>query len=298
MMMTLVMLAGCSDCQEPVLDRMEESLRSDPVRSGKVGTLQALEVSQEARKIAEDVAIRAEGPCDIGWTVDESFSMTFELEIEVRRGNWRRRWEERGQWTQDDRGRWEITGEADFQDGDHSAGQRRYHVFSDEQGFWERLGPDSMARHQSRSIEARWRQEFGGRFSELMNLISTGWQRAGEQSWVPGEQPATCGPRSAGTALSWRPILSARGQRRQARIELYQGEGEKRCRRIQADYRLEGGGQLSVELSECVGANSTALHREMVKEVVEVERSRQDAVVARQLQEWIEEGIVEIVERN
>lgn len=297
-----LILSGCTGCIDSLLDRVEDSLRQDTNRPGKVGTLRALEVGQSARHVAEEIALRLEGPCDVGWTFDGPFSVNFEVHVEVQRGRWIRHWREEGSWQQDAQGRWQIVIDAQFQDGDYLEGQRHYAVFADEDGFWEWLGPELVARHRARGpVERRWRLEFGGRFSGLMALASTGWEEAGDGRWVPGETFRHCSPVDDPEAASWRPLLEARSELQRASItnEWTDDESsEHRCRSLESRYGLQDGGVMDVTFSECVGAPPEELTRPEASELVDVPSHREPglAPVARELEKWIAEGMLEVTD--
>ncbi len=300
--------SGCSGCEDQVLDTAEQWLREDPDRPGKVGTLKALQVSQTARSVADWRLRRGDAPCDIGWSLNESFTVEFELQVDVDHRNWSRQWRENGTWQRDRDGRWEIDAGAEFESAAGLAGERLMRVYADDRGFWEWLGPDIAVRHAAdASARNHWRREYGGRFAELMTWVSPNWQRAGDdhddggQHWIPGGERRLCGPVGGQRERSsWKPLLDARASRVRAVISTdgeMRNEGEERaCRQLEATYRLAVGAQLEIRLRECHGPGPRQLSRREVQRVVHPRRGqhRQDAVD--RLQEWIDEGLAEDVQ--
>lgn len=299
LLLVLIALGGCSDCRESTLDSTEEWLREDPQRPGKVGVLVGLQVAQSARGVAEWRMRRGDDPCDIQWRLDEPFAVDFDLEIKVQRSSWGRRWSERGQWRRDEDNRWMIDSQVEFSGGDDLSGVREYRVYGDEDDFFEWLGPDLAARHSADSKAKRhWQREFGGRFSGLMTLVSAEWQQADDdghnERWVPGGRPRLCGPVDGTDQVpSWRPILNTRATRKRAFIH-----AEKRsddggaCRVLEASYRLERGGEMKIRLRECRGEAPQIVQPPQVGRIVDVDRDKSKSATRRQLQRWIEKGLV------
>ena len=301
--------AGCSGCEDPLLDRVEHWLRDNPDRPGKVGTLRALEVSQTARSVADWRLTRGDVPCDIGWSLDEPFQIDFELHIEVEHPGWTRRWEERGNWTRDRRGHWMIDAHAEFESAEGLRGERLYRVLVDDDGFWEWMGPDAVAHHKpDAKAAASWQGEYGGRFSGLMMLVSPTWQRADgdqdtEQAWIPGGEPRLCGPIGARDGrASWKPLLEARASRRRALIGAEKIPGaddsddKRQCRYLEAHYALSAGGGLDIYLRECHRSGPNRLDAVPIKRSIAVHRAGDGLAVTDQLQRWITEGIATDIE--
>ena len=300
----LLGIGGCSGCEERILDDAEDWLREDPDRPGKVGTLVALEVSQNARDVAERRMKQGDDPCDIGWRLDEPFSVRYDLEIDVDRRSRSLRWSETGSWRRDADGRWGIDAEVEFDGVGQMSGIRRTRVFSDAGGFWEWLGPQVAARYESgATAERHWHDEFGGRFSGLMTLVSSKWQRSSddeEERWVPGGQPRLCGPIDGrGEALSWRPLVRARTTLQHAHIRSEAGPddgstGRALCRVLEAVYEVASGGTMSLYFRECLGEAPAEIERPEMERHVEVRRDGSRVQMEGQLERWIEAGLVEV----
>ncbi len=294
-------LTGCGNCHDEMLDRVEQRLQDDPERSGKVGTYRALQVAQTARQTTDERARRGEGPCAIGWRLDESFQIDFDFEVTVEApdDDAGRKWSEEGRWRRDDDGRWEIEIDAEFVDGPEVEGQRRFRVFRDDEGFWEWLGPEVVARHGPKTaIERGWRREFGGRFAGLARLVSTTWQSddADASRWVPGGERLLCGPVDDAEAIEpWRPLFEARSSRRSAAISPETDDG-RNCRRLEASYDPGGDHSMIVDYRECLETGPKRLDRPDAKRVVDAERDRERLRVSRQLEQWLESGLVDAYE--
>ncbi len=282
---------GCSGCEERILDSAELWLRDDPGRPGKVGTLVGLEVGSTAREVASQVVGQGDGACQIGWRLDEPFSLHFEATIDVRRQGWQRRWEEVGIWRQDDDGRSMIDAEIAYSEGENIDGQRQLRVFFDNEGVWEWLGPDVVARYDfGAGVGDRWRQEYSGRFAGLVKM-SSGLEADNK----------SCGPGIAPHVDSWRPLLMARADEQSAILDGVVDEidgVEAPCRQFRGVYALDRGGEMTVVLRECLGSPPQEVLRPQVARVVDLERDRSRSEMIELLQSWIDAGLVESAEES
>jgi hypothetical protein len=280
---------GCSGCEERLLDSAELWLRDDPERPGKVGTLVGLEVGSTARDAASQMARQGEGACEIGWRLDEPFSLHFEATIEVTRQGWKRRWEEVGTWRQDEHGRSMIDVDVEYGEGENIDGRRQIRAFFDEQGFWEWLGPDVVARYdRGVGVGHRWREEYSGRFAGLVKM-SSGLKA----------ESRSCGPGMAPHVDSWRPILMAHADEESITLQSVADEIDGReasCRELRGTYALDRGGEMIVEMRECLGPPPQELRRPEVARVVEIERDRSRSEIIELLQSWVDANLVESVE--
>lgn len=300
--------AGCSGCQEDVLDRAEEWLRDDPQRPGKVGTLRALQVRQKAGSVAEAGRREMKGPCDIGWDMEEPFSVAFTLDIEVEGRDGEQQWYEEGRWRRGAQGRWGIEVEAEFREGDELEGQRKKKVFSDDDGFWEWLGPEVAISHDSKSQAERfWKKEFGSRFSALASLYSSGWERVDKREdkteiWRPGDEAYWCGPvEVSDNGEAWSALFDARTDSTDVEIALEwrspAGETEQRCRQIRAEHELGRDERMEVVFRECHRPGPQRLELPEVGRVVDAKRDRQRAHLQKVLKDWLEDGMAQPVEK-
>lgn len=289
----VLILSGCFS------ERLERRLRDEEGRRGKVGLLRALEVRQRAQAVAHTISLHAGGPCDIGWSADEPFTLIFELEIDVISHRWSRRWREQGRFEQDHLGQWRVEGLARFDDAGLAPDQsRRFEVFADDEGFWEVLGPEVMARYEAQgAAHDGWRSEFIGRFAGLLELIGPGWSPADEGQWVPGEERPNCGPGRVRDAGAWRAILGSRSARREADVHRKDKNGA-RCRHLNASYELRQGASLELSYLECLGPTPGRLKRPVVQEVIQVGGDDHRARLLKRVENWIEAGIVEASEAS
>lgn len=299
---TLLLLgaSACSGCQEEFLDRIEDPLRADPQRAGKVGTLRALEVVQQAHGVTLEVARQARGPCQIQWRPDEPFDVAFSLSLEVEEGRWTRSWREEGRFRQDDAGRWEISSVATFSEGGALPRRRETYVFRDDDGFYELLGPEAIAHYpEDEGAVARWWfREFTGRFASLVELLDvSGWKEREPGVWVPGAEIYRCEPSSAGEGATFRPLFAVRTEA--GREEILREEGDDgSCREIRARRQLRSGGALRITLRECLREAPEGLRRDDFRRVVEVERDRERAAVFRLYDQWVEAGLIDADETS
>jgi len=304
----LIVIAGCGDCTDRWVDDFENWARDNPERRGKVGTLRGLEVAQSAGEVAERRVRRGEGPCDIGWRLDEAFHLEFELEIDVEHPRRDRSWSERGAWKRDERGRWHLEVDVEFSDGVELRGQRAERLFSDDQGVWEWLGPEAVVRYEPESMAGTSREkEYGTRFSALMALHGEHWRQSsgGEpeswEHWRPGgRESRNCGPMvDSETFEGWDSLLSARSTDHSAQIsgglgDALDDEETGRCRRFRAEHRLRNGGRMDVEYRECLAESAPPrLQRPEVDEATEVERTGDRQRLMNQFEAWIDEGLID-----
>ena len=301
-------LTACSGCQDGSLDRIGDWLRDDPQRPGKVGTLRALEVRKTAGEVAQAHRRAVEGPCEIRWSLDEAFSLAFELEIDVEEADGDRHWSEEGRWRRDDDGRWMMEVESNFQEGEELDGERSWKGFADEDGFREWLGPELVAKYDSGSqVEDFWYREMGSRFSTLTVLHSSKWAPDGEASevdriWRPGDEQYWCGPLEFDEgADAWRALFDARTGLESVEIRTEktppEADGEaERCRSLHSTHELRRGGELKVYFRECRRDGPERLEAPQAERVVNMERDRQRMGVDEVLEAWIEDEIVEAVE--
>ncbi len=303
-----VALAGCGNCTDSWVDDVEQWARDNPERRGKVGTLRGLEVAQSAGEVADRRVRRGEGPCDIGWRLDEAFHLEFDLQIDVEHPRRDRSWSERGTWKRDDGGRWHLEVDVEFSDGVELSGQRTERVFSDDQGVWEWLGPEAVVRYEPESAAATSREkEYGTRFSGLMTLHGEHWRPSGDgqpeswEHWRPGGTTArACGPMPDYREFEgWGSLLSARSTEHSAQISggprdaIDEGQ-TGRCRRFRADHRLRNGGRMDVEYRECLQESAPeTLHRPDVGEATDVRRTRDRHRLMNQFEAWIDEGLID-----
>lgn len=299
-------LSACSGCQEQVLDAADNRLSADPERAGKVGTVRALEVAKRARQVGERQMNRGLGLCEIGWEADEAAAVDFSVEIAVTDTSHARSWIEQGSWRRDADGRSQIEAEIEFNDGDHTVGSRSERVFTDEEGFWEWLGPEMVARHDVDSeAEQGWRREFSGRFLALLMLTSSTWEEVpapgdDEKTWIPGGRLRPCAPATGeGDALSWRPMLGARVAEQSAEVTFVDrpeatADGESGgCRTFVGEYWLETGAKMTVHFQECTADPPETLERPEAERRIDVGRDQERAQMASQLEAWIHNGTVE-----
>lgn len=300
-----IAFAGCSGCQDELLDRTEKWLRDDPERPGKVGTLRALEVRQQAAGVAEAGRRKVEGPCDIGWDIEKPFSVTFTLDIEVMGREGDRRWREEGRWRRDAQGQWGIEVEVAFKEGEALEGQRKKKVRSDDDGFWEWLGPEVAIRHHPGSQAERfWKREFGSRFSTLAALYSSGWEKAdkgedGIEIWRPGDQTYWCGPVEwDDDGEAWSALFDARTDSTEVELETKspKDETEERCRQIRAKHGLRGDETMEVVFRECHQPEVEKITAPQADRVVEASRDRQRAHLQQVLKDWFDDEVVQPVE--
>lgn len=291
--------SGCSGCGDPVFDRVERWLRHEPGRAGKVGTLRGLEVAHRAREVARRRRSLGEGPCEIGWDIEEPFSVRYELEIDVEHRLRDRRWTERGRWQRDGAGRWLLETNIGFEDGPELQGQRTVRLYADEEGMWEWLGPETVARHPpDGGAQRHWRREFGGRFASLVGLVSDRWRVDGERRLVVGggDSPV-CGPLATVEGVDpWGSMLQARAGLVSAEItgpDPTGVDGAERCRRLRANYRLGDRGEMEIRFLECAEEPPDELQRPRADRTVDVERSGSRADVADLLQQWIDDELVD-----
>ena len=296
-------LGGCSGCQDDLLDRADEWLREDPKRPGKVGTLRALEVRQTAAQVAFAKQRRKTGPCEIGWRLDEPFSLTFSLDIEVSSGRGGpRRWREEGTWKRDEEGRWSIEVQARFREVEELASQRVHRVTFDEHGFREWLGPKVVAEYGAASEAQRfWKEEFGSRFPALIRLHSSKWSKTEEAEresrlWRPGDEKVWCGPLQPGEASeAWESLFEARTSVQDVEV-LVSEDDRERCRQLRATHQLRGGGVMKIGLRECHSEGPTKVQSPPVEKTVPMERERDRLRVGETLVRWMDDQIVEPVD--
>lgn len=297
---------GCNGCGDPALERFEQWLRAHPDRPGKVGTVRALEVERTARRVVDERVRRGEGPCDIGWRLDEPFVLDFEVEIEVEGEPRDRWWTEEGTWRRDETGRWRLDNDISFGDGDGLRGERTRRLYADDEHFLEWLGSDAAVRHPpDGSVEEYWREAFGVRFGQLMELIDERWgpEGAGQSArWTPGGDHRACGPvATAGEAADWRPLLEGGARLVRARLEGSEvgddAQSDGACRQLEALYELRGDRRMTVRVRECIrDVDAAPLKRPDVERLVDPTRDRQRAEVETQLDEWIEGELIESVD--
>lgn len=298
---------GCSGCQEGTLDRMEDWFREDPERPGKVGTLRALEVRQNAVEVAADRRRGAQGPCDIGWEEDAPFSVEFEFQIEIEGGDASRRWSESGHFQQDAAGRWVVRNQVEFDQKGSDGGKRRVKVGADEQGFREWIGPRMVVDYgEDSEAEQQWADEFTARFAKLVELHSTGWQKveyeeSSLQRWGLGDESIVCGPGEIGESLdSWASIFLARTSLEDVELVREDSDSHRedversdRCRRLRATHGLRRRHTLHVEFEECHAPGPERLTVPMPAYRVSGTRDRERVRALSTLESWIDKGLLE-----
>lgn len=287
----LALGSGCSDCRQPSA-AFEQWLGAGAQRSGKVGTLRGLEVAATARDVARQQAVIGDGPCNLGWRLDEPFLVDFELTIDVDGAGISRQWHESGQWRQDGEGRWRITAEIDYSEGAASEGQRRVDVVAGDDGFYEFLAPGQPVRYARRGDVARWwRDEYAGRFVALMALGA---------DQAPDAGP--CGPVAVADEVAhWRPLLRAHGQVEEFDVTGFEEstEGQQRpCRQGRLTMDLGGRGQMEVTLRECLAEPPESVALPPIERIIDGDRDRSRATAMAQLTQWIEAGWVDEISRG
>ncbi len=275
------------------MDRVEEPLRTDPQRAGKVGTLKALEVIQTSRHVADAVAEEHPGPCQIDWRPADPFALSFRLDITVSQGRYNRSWREEGRFSRDPHQAWEISSVALFQEGHALPRRREYYVFADHTGFYERLGPDRVARFEPDAAAAQaWEAEFKGRFAELVDLLADGWTATDDDRLIPGTGDPLCYPQGRDQAPGWAPLLKARADLRFAEITS-STDDDAPCREVSATLALTDGGSLEVSLRECLHDAPERLFRADTSLELDVDRDRDRGLLFREWESWIDQGLIE-----
>ena len=294
----LLAAGGCGGCEEEALNRVEERFREKPERPGKVGTLVGLEVVYQARDLAHQRMVGGDDFCDLGWDLDESFAVSFEFEVVVERSTSRRRWNEAGKWERDAQGQWLLQAGITFSEGDQPGGTREQLLFADNEGLWQWLGPEVVVYHQGPGDPTSWwEHSLAARFSSLVELVSKTWERPGggeRRVWIPGGERRRCGPASAGPIVDgWSPILNARASLEGATLRTTdREEGHRRCRVLEADYRLRaGGGEMKLQYRECLQERPETLERPQAGRVIEGRRDRSALIARREFERWIDKGL-------
>lgn len=74
---------------------------------------------------------------------------------------------------------------------------------------------------------------------------------------------------------------------------------QRRCRRLEARYRLDAGGQMQLDYRECnLGDPPDRLQRPAVERTVRIGRDRHRYRLESQLRRWLEQGMVEPAEHD
>ncbi|TXD37099.1 hypothetical protein FRC98_10200 [Lujinxingia vulgaris] len=231
---------------------LPESLTAQPGRAGKVGTLRALEVGVEARRVARELAAPRLDACDPGWTLGEPVTLTSTLTLRAREGRLERRWEETLSYREDAAGHGELTIDATSTDVlDVPVNHTRRWTWSPEEVL-EWVGPESAVEHPPESPAlARARQEAHGQLEALMRTLAEGWAPTSESTLTPQQGAAyRCGPKIVLPEEDWASVLRARAEMLSASVTL-EPRGEARCQVLHARLTLAQGGELEVGLETC-----------------------------------------------
>ncbi|RVU42906.1 hypothetical protein EA187_13795 [Lujinxingia sediminis] len=234
---------------------LPEVLTAQPGRAGKIGTLRALEVGAQARRVAREVAAPRLAACDPGWMPGEPVALASTLTLRASQGKLERRWEETLSYREDAAGRGELTIDATSADVldvplTHS---RRWTWTPGEALEW--VGPSSAVEHPVTSPAlARARQDAHGKLESLMRTLAEGWAPTSESTLTPQQGAGyRCGQRAALPGEDWASLLRARADLRTASVDV-ERRGEARCQILRASLSLAQGGELELGLETCTRA--------------------------------------------
>lgn len=242
---------------------LPKTLTAQPGRAGKVGTLRALEVGVEARRVAREVAAPRVAACDPGWTLGEPVALTSTLTLRASQGKLERSWEETLRYREDAVGRGEIVINATSTDVlDVPMTRTRRWTWTPEEAL-EWVGPTSAVDHPVASPAlARARREAHGQLEALMRTLADGWAPTSESTLTPQQGAGfRCGEKAALPEEDWASVLRARATLRSASVEV-EPRGEARCQILRASLSLAQGGELDLRLETCARPGPDAVRIE------------------------------------
>lgn len=277
-------LSSCTDGQHESLDRR---FRVDPARTGKVGTYLGLQVLSNTRQLTRQMILKEDGPCQIGWNLNQAFELHHQIELTVRHGGSERRFHEKGQLQQNHDRDWHYLAHQDLQDGDLQTSRSVQLLYtSDGLITWEGINVASRQRADE-SLASERLQEMAGRFGALISLISPGWDLRPDGSFGPGDSDVFCSPHTDLNARHWRPLFSARSELQHARIN-----NDGRCRTLQAEFRLPWPGSMSLRLQECLQESSGFFPPPLPDRMIEVTRHSDRRDLSRTLEVLLDTGVI------
>lgn len=226
---------------------LQRTLRADPTRGGKVGTLRALEVTHAAHQVALAVHERLDPTC--AYPDAEGFARR--VTIDARRaGALPLRWAETIRARVWSPTRWSALSEASFKQESGQVGHQRVRWVVDGERALISSAPDTFWPRVMRAEDHAPRR---ARYTEPLQAAldsAPGWQPDGPGRWRLGESPLRCGVSQAAGA-AWATRLGVRARVVSGALEVRRGEGRAiTSRRLVMRWTIEGGDALTLTIED------------------------------------------------
>lgn len=288
----LLVFAGCDDLRERLdSSEIEERLRDDPTRPGKVGTVVGVGVYQHARRAAKHIVTRADPRCALRPGRGETW--VFETRLERRRADaviaW---WEETRRFTQDADGDLDLTLHATFMTRIGQTGSREmaWRLVGDHSYVGEAPAPklptEWWERDREEAETSRIHSAGPGALQALLDAVD-GWESSAEGAWQLGSQPLRCAGTDEGQRFVDRFVAGARTERASL-------TRDARTLNFSASWRLSDQTELHAEATARIEPAEHQVSAPPPQRRVDVSRDRSYARSRALLEKLANDGLVEL----
>jgi hypothetical protein len=281
-------LCACDDIRAALeTSELEQRLRDDPDRPGKVGSIVAVSVHQHARTVADAIDSRPDPRCAI--VVRAGQTWVLEQRLERRRGDtviaW---WEETRRFSIDADGEMDVALDANFrtQIGEKAARRMQWRIAQDRSFVAESQGAALRwyARAPEDDEEARLWRAGPGAFQALLDAVD-GWEPTSNDSWQHGDEPLRCVHVDEGHAFVDRFLAAARTEEASLRAD-------ERSWTFSASWQLPD--QTTMRARASARVEPVAEDVSAPEDVVDVSRDRSFARSGTLLEKLAKDGLVEL----
>ena len=230
---------------------LQRTLRADPTRGGKVGTLRALEVTHAAHQVARAVRERPDPAC----AYPDAVGFARRVTIDARRaGALPLRWAETIRarvWAPT---RWSALSEATFKQESGQVGHQRVRwVVNGERALISSVPDTFWPRAMRPEDHAPRRARYNDPLQAALDS-APGWQPDGRGGWRLGEAPLRCGA-SLAEGVAWATRLGVRARVVSGALVVRRGEGGRiASRRLVMRWTIEGGDALTLTVEDAPDA--------------------------------------------
>lgn len=279
---TLVVTSGCDAVEEAWRGQeLESTLRNEPGRAGKVGTLQGLHVRRTAIEFARASRVPLLPECAV--TPEAGVTRRVELTIERARGDETiTRWDEVRRFRAGERNS-AFEWSADYLTLANTTGTTGGSFIVTPEATWVGRLPGPLYFRRDELRPELW-QRITGPLDALLGMGR--WRKDGPRRWVAGDEPIRCA--EPGRDSAWLARIEANHPEivRQ-RFEL-SAAGE---RQLLMEWSLTDGTSLTVEWSETLEKTGEPTSPSE-SQIVDVERDLSYKLGSEKLEEWVDEGLV------
>jgi hypothetical protein len=279
---------GCDEVHDAwQAPELEATLRTEPGRQGKVGTLRALGVRGTAMSVARRIAAPVIEDCQRTLGKAESRRARFEVRRLGEDGTELMVWREQRVLEHGPKGVWRDRWQADFTTLAGTSGRRGGDVVSDDSRSWIRRDPGNLWYEADLPVNSG--RSLDQRLNDLLGLAT--WRKDGPARWSAGQRSLRC--IDVPPDRAWLPRVAANGGTLvRQRLEF----GTDETRQIELEWTLPDQTALIVYWGDSPRHQvEEAIALPAGEAVVDVERDLSYNAARQAIVEWINDGSMERV---